>query len=459
MVEGLGSVDATLAEARRVFALQSAYKWLAKTSSVNERKEHLRRLRDEVVRRSADIERAIITDLPQPPSRDVPREVGFMCGAIDQTLEELEVWARPVKVEPSADLRGTEPSIVYEARGVCLIFGPWNLPFHLLFEPTVAALAAGNTAIVKPNSLTPATARVIGEIVQAVFEERLVAAFEGDDSVADVLLDLPVDHIFFTGSPAVGKVIMAAAARHLASVTLELGGKSPAIVDGTHDLAESARIVADGRHTNGGQMCFAVDYVWVRREVLEPFLAHYNAWVDENLYSDGRLNPASMTRIVNERNLERVLSMVEDARARGARVVRGGGRAPGYRQLIEPTVVLDAPLDSLIMTQEIFGPVLPVQTFVDPAEVLSQIQAGPKPLAMYIYSDDEAFVTTMLAGTSSGGVTVNGFASHVAEYRIPFGGVNNSGTGRYHGIHGFREFSNPRSVVRVITTTDAASGS
>jgi aldehyde dehydrogenase (NAD+) len=152
-----------------------------------------------------------------------------------------------------------------------LIFGPWNLPFHLLFEPTVAALAAGNTAIVKPNSLTPATARVIREVVQAVFEERLVSAFEGDDSVADVLLDLPVDHIFFTGSPAVGKVIMAAAARHLASVTLELGGKSPAIIDGTHDLAESARIVADGRHMNGGQMCFAVDYVWVRRDVLEPF--------------------------------------------------------------------------------------------------------------------------------------------------------------------------------------------
>ena len=441
-------MEGVAARADRVSALQSEHKWHAKVSSLAERKRLLRRFREAVLARAADIETAVISDLPQQRTPDGPWQVTSLTSAIDQTLDDLDDWARPLQVQASPDLPDTEPSVLYEARGVCLIFGPWNVPFHLLFEPMVAAIAAGNTAILKPNALTPATAQISAEIVRAAFDEREVALFEGGVDVAETLLALPVDHIFFTGSPAVGKIIMAAAAQHLTTVTLELGGKSPAIVDGTHDLAETARAVAAGRHANGGQLCFAVDYVWISEEVREEFLTHYNAWIDQNLYADGQLDPAAMTHIVDEGNVRRVLSLVDDARGRGAAILRGGRRAPGHPDMIEPTIVVDAPLDSRIMTQEIFGPVLPVQTFTDRAEVLEQIQRGPKPLAMYVYSDDDDFVAEMLAGTSSGGVTVNGFSTHVAEYRIPFGGVNHSGTGRYHGIHGFREFSNPRSVVR-----------
>jgi aldehyde dehydrogenase (NAD+) len=441
-------VDTVAVEARRIFNLQSAHKWQAKTSSLEHRKQLIRALRDVVIARAADIEDAIIEDLPQPRHHPMPREVEFLVAAAEDALRNLDDWARPIEVEPSSYFPNTSPSVVFEGRGVCLIFGPWNMPFLLVLEPLVAALAAGNTAILKPNSMTPRTAAICADIIRETFDERIVAIFEGGVEVAETLLELPVDHIFFTGSPAVGKIVMAAAARHLASVTLELGGKSPAIVDGTHDIADTAQLVAAGRHTNGGQMCFAVDYLWVHESVKDRFLAEYNAWVDANLFVDGELDPDSMPHIIDERNLARVLGLVDDARSRGATILRGGVRSVTQPDMIEPTVILGAPLDSELMTNEIFGPVLAVQTFVDLTTVLRHIQQAPKPLAMYIYSDDRAFVDSVLDNTSSGGVTVNGFGTHVGEYGIPFGGVNHSGTGRYHGIHGFREFSNQRSVVR-----------
>ena len=438
----------TLMDVKRVYGLQSEYKWTAKTSSVSERKEHLGRLRSELQTRAADLEAALIKDLPQPPSPDEPHEVTWSCGAIDQTLEALDEWVRPQVMEPSPWLPGTMPSVEYEARGVCLIFGPWNVPVLLAIDPLVAAVAAGNTVLLKPNSLTPATAAVLVEVIRAVFDERLVAVFEGGDDVADALLDQPVDHIFFTGSPRVGRIVMAAAARHLASVTLELGGKCPAIVDGSHDLADSARLIGEGRHANGGQVCFAVDHVWVRSDVLEAFLTEYDAWVNAHLLSGGGVDPSAVTHLIDQRNTDRVLSLVDDARSRGARVLRGGELVAGQRHLVEPTVILDAPLDSRVMTEEIFGPVLPIQTFDETDDLLRHMRSAPKPLTLFVYSDDEAFVSAVQAGTSSGGVTVNGWGSHFSEPKVGFGGVNSSGSGRCHGVWGFREFSNPRAVVK-----------
>jgi aldehyde dehydrogenase (NAD+) len=386
-------------------------------------------LRSELQTRAADLEAAVIKDLPQPPSPDEPREVTWSCGAIDRTLEELDEWVRPQVMEPSPWLPGTMPSVEYEARGVCLIFGPWNVPVLLAIDPLVAAVAAGNTVLLKPNSLTPATAAVLVEVIRTVFDERLVAVFDGGDDVAEALLDQPVDHIFFTGSPRVGRIVMAAAARHLASVTLELGGKCPAVVDGSHDLADSARLIGEGRHANGGQVCFAVDHVWVRGDVLEAFLTEYDSWVNVHLLSGGGVDPSAVTHLIDQRNTDRVLSLVDDARSRGARVRRGGGPVAGQRHLVEPTVILDAPLDSRVMTEEIFGP------------VLRHMRSAPKPLTLFVYSDDEAFVSAVQAGTSSGGVTVNGWGSHFSEPKVGFGGVNSSGSGRCHGVGGFREFS------------------
>ena len=440
---------ATSDEAQRIFDLQREYKWTAKTSSLQARKEMLSRLRKEIVDRAADIQGALSQDLAKPGGDPYTPEVHSMLTAIDEALEHLEEWASPVVVEPSPQFgRRIVPTVEYEARGVCLIFGPWNMPFQLLLEPLVPAIAAGNAAILHPNELAPSVAKISVEIVQAVFDEREVAIFEGGVDVANMLLDLPVDHIFFTGSPAVGKIVMAAAAKHLSTVTLELGGKCPAIVDGTHDVAETAALVARGRHLNSGQLCLATDHVWVSRDHLPEFLTHYNAWIDANLYLDGQLDAGATSHLVDERNLLRILAYVEDARERGARISRGGHRAAVANDMIEPTIVLDAPLDSKIMTEEIFGPVLPVQPYSDLGEVLDYIRRHPKPLAMYIFSDEPAFVDAVIAGTSSGGVTVNGFATHIGESRLPFGGVNTSGMGRYHGVHGFREFSNPRAIVR-----------
>jgi aldehyde dehydrogenase (NAD+) len=439
-------------EAGRIFQLQAEYKWEVKASSLERRKEKLRLLRAEILTRASDIQAALTQDLGKPAGESAG-EVESVKKAIDQALENLDAWAQPVRLEPSPEFEGSEPMIACEARGVCLIFGPWNLPFQLLFEPLVPAIAAGNTAILKPNEVTPAAARVSVDIVRAVFDEREVAIFEGGVDVANILLDLPVDHIFFTGSPAVGKVVMAAAAKHLATVTLELGGKCPAIVDGTHDVAESARLVAVGRHMNGGQVCLAPDHVWVRSEVTEQFLKHYNAWIDEHLYRDGRLDPTATSHIVDERNMARVLSYLDDAKERKATIVRGGDRSPIVDDMIEPTIIADAPVDSQVMTQEIFAPVLPVQTFTDADEIIGYVRQRPKPLAIYVFSDDTNFIDRILQGTSSGGATINGFATHIAESRLPFGGVNHSGMGRYHGIHGFKEFSHQRSIVHHVTTS------
>ena len=435
-------------ETARVFRLQAEYKWTAKRSPLEERKGRLRQMRAEILNRADDVQAALAADLGKPPGASYAPEVESMIKAIDEAVDNLDGWAQPSTFEPSIGLEGSEPMVQYEARGVCLIFGPWNFPFQLLLEPLVPALAAGNTAIMKPNELAPTVSAVSAEIIRAVFDEREVAVFEGGVDLADTLLRLPVDHIFFTGSPAVGRIVMAAAAQHLATVTLELGGKCPAIIDGTHDLGESARLVAFGRHLNGGQACLVPDHAWVREEVRDEFLDHYNQWIDDNLYRDGELNPAATSHIVDERNLTRVLSYIDDARDRGAHILRGGHRASTAPKMIEPTIVLDSPLDSQLMTEEIFGPVLPVATFRHSAEVIDYLRHRPKPLAMYIFSDSPGFVDDVLAATSSGGVTVNGFATHVTETCLPFGGVNHSGTGRYHGIHGFREFSHERAIVR-----------
>jgi aldehyde dehydrogenase (NAD+) len=236
---------------------------------------------------------------------------------------------------------------------------------------------------------------------------------------------------------------------------LELGGKCPVIIDGSHDAAETAKLVAVGRHANSGQLCLATDHAWVKRDHLPTFLDHYNAWIDDKLYRDGELDPTAMSHIVDEHNMNRILSYIDDARARGARILRGGRRATRVADMIEPTIILDPPLDAQVMTEEIFGPVLPVRAYDDIDEVLRYLRRHSKPLAMYIFSDDPAFVDTLIAKTSSGGVTVNGFATHIAESRLPFGGVNHSGSGRYHGIHGFHEFSNQRAIVRHLPAPDS----
>ena len=433
-----------MSDVDRVFAAQRAYKWTVKNSSVAERKAKLVRLKEAVLANAAAIRAALKADLRKPEA-EAAGEIGSVENDINDALEHLESWMAPVEVTPAPVFAGAKARIVYEARGVCLVFGPWNFPFQLLFEPLVPIIAAGNTAILKPNELAPATSRISAEIIRKVFDQREVAVFEGGIEQANALLALPVDHVFFTGSPKVGRVVMAAAARHLASVTLELGGKCPVVLDATTDLAAAAATIAAARCYNSGQVCLCPDIAWVPESRRDALVSLIKDAVGAALYRDGKLDKAAYGRMVDRRNFDRVKGYLDDAIARGAKVAFGG-TTEADDLTIHPTVLVDVPADARIMHEEIFGPILPVVGYRTPEEVCTAVQGGGKPLAMYLYSNDAKFVDTILSNTSSGGVTVNGWAMHWFEPQLPFGGVNESGIGRYHGIHGFREVSHERSV-------------
>jgi aldehyde dehydrogenase (NAD+) len=428
----------------RIFAAQHVHKWIVKNSPAAERKAKLVRLKDAVLANAAAIRAALHADLRKPEA-EAAGEIGSVENDINDALEHLESWMASVEVTPAPVFAGARARIVYEARGVCLVFGPWNFPFQLLFEPLVPVIAAGNTAILKPNELAPATSRISAQIIRQVFDEREVAVVEGGVEQANALLALPVDHVFFTGSPKVGRVVMASAARHLASVTLELGGKCPVVLDDTTDLAAAAATIAAARCYNSGQVCLCPDVAWVPESRRDALVGHLKDAVGAALYRDGKLDKSSYGRMVDRRNFDRVKGYLDDAVERGASVAFGGITEEDDLT-IHPTVLLDVPADARIMHEEIFGPILPVVSYRTPTEVCAAVQSGGKPLAMYVYSNDPKFVDTIVSNTSSGGVTVNGWAMHWFEPQLPFGGVNESGIGRYHGIHGFREVSHERSV-------------
>ncbi len=434
-------------EVKRIFELQKDYQWTVKATSAAQRKEKLQKLRAAVLSHTDEIKAALSSDL-RKPSAEADAELAGVVGDIDDALAHLDTWMRPVDVESSPHLAGTKATMVYEPRGVVLVFGPWNFPFLLTFQPLVPAIAAGNCVIAKPNEMTPATSAISAKILREVFDERELAVFEGGIDLANALLELPFDHIFFTGSPKVGRTVMAAAAKHLASVTLELGGKCPAVVDQADDLPLAAATIAAGRCFNAGQVCLCPDIAWVREDLVEAFVAQAKAYVESTYYPNGTLNTEAFARIIDRRNFDRVKGYLDDAVARGAKVAFGG--ATDVASLtIHPTVLLNVPRDATIMREEVFGPLLTVMTYTDIGDIAAFMRGGGKPLAMYVFSKNQAFIDQLMLETSSGGVTVNGWAAHWFEPRLPFGGVNESGIGRYHGIHGFKELSHERALLAV----------
>jgi len=298
--------------------------------------------------------------------------------------------------------------------------------------------------VLKPAEFTPATSAVCARLLRAAFDEAEVAVVEGGPEVATALLELPFDHIFFTGSTKVGKLVMAAAARHLPSLTLELGGKSPAIVDDDVDLAQAAARIAWGKYMNAGQICLSPDYVMVSATQRDAFVAEVARHVRTSFHGAGALNESDLSQIVNERNLRRLSGLIDDAVDRGARIALGGRVLASRR--IEPTILVDVPRDAAIMQEEIFGPIMPVLAYEDLDDAVRFVNGRDKPLALYVFSRRAAFVEAVLARTSSGGVTVNDVIAHVAEPRLPFGGVGPSGLGSYHGYYSFLAFSHERSV-------------
>jgi aldehyde dehydrogenase (NAD+) len=439
------TLSSTSADIQRAFALQQANQWEAKATTAEQRREKLRRLRAAIEAHGEELLAAVRQDTRKPEHEVRITELLNVLGNIDRNIANLDEWMKPVEVPPSLN-SSDKARIVHEARGVCLILGPWNFPFGLTMGPLAAAIAAGNCCMVKLTDLCPATAHVAARIIRAAFGEKDVALFEGGVDVATALLELPFNHIFFTGSTRVGKLVMAAAARHLASVTLELGGKSPVIVDDDADIRKVAADLASAKQFNGGQACISPDHVFVTERQKDLLVEEFRARVKQNLYrEDGSLKKEGIAQIVNDRNFARVSRLFDDAVARGAKVAVGGTLEAADRT-VHPTLLTDVTPDMLIMQEEIFAPIVPVITYRSLDEVIGVISGRDKPLALYIYSNTPANVERILQRTSSGGVTVNGFFSHYLENQLPFGGVNQSGMGSYHGVFGFRAFSHERAI-------------
>jgi aldehyde dehydrogenase (NAD+) len=435
----------TVSTIEQVFALQRAHQWDMKATTAGQRKQKLLKLKAAVAAHAEDIVAAVKQDTRKPEQEIRVTEILNVLGNIDRNIANLDEWMQPVEVQTSLNKNDTA-RIVHEARGVCLILGPWNFPLGLVLGPLAAAIAAGNCCMVKLTDLCPTTARIAATIIKEAFDEDEVALFEGDVTVATALLELPFNHIFFTGSTRVGKVVMAAAARHLASVTLELGGKSPVIVDVDADVKKVAADLASAKQFNGGQACICPDHVYVTEQQQNLLVEEFRARVAQNLYrEDGSLKKESIAQIVNDQNFARVRKLFDDAVAKGAKVAVGGTLEAADRT-IHPTLLTGVKPDMAIMQEEIFGPILPVVTYQTLDEVIGLIADRPKPLALYIYSNTPTNVDRILSRTSSGGVTVNGVFSHYLENHLPFGGVNQSGMGSYHGVFGFRAFSHERAV-------------
>jgi aldehyde dehydrogenase (NAD+) len=445
MTSATGSAPEIAKEIARVFALQQAHQWDVKASTAEQRKAKLAKLKAAVEAHADEIVAAVQEDTRKPAGEIRVTELLNVVANIQRNIDNLDQWMAPTEITPSLNPKD-KAQIVFEARGVCLILGPWNFPLGLTLGPLAAAIAAGNCCMVKLTDLCPATARVAGRIIRSAFAENEVALFEGDVSVASALLELPFNHIFFTGSTRVGKLVMAAAAKNLSSVTLELGGKSPVIIDEGANVEKIGADLAAAKQFNGGQACICPDYVFIKKEQKARLVDAFKAKVKEALYSEGgKIKKENIAQIVNKANFTRVKALFDDAVAKGA-TVAVGGELEESDLTVHPTLLTDVTPDMNILKEEIFAPLLPVMTYNDLDEVVAYIEARDKPLALYVYSDSKTNVQKVLDKTSSGGVTVNGVFSHYLENQLPFGGVNQSGMGSYHGYFGFKAFSHERAI-------------
>ena len=434
-------------EVRCVFDLQGPTALRLRTSTVRERIEKLQKLRKSLIGHRDAIIAAAAEDFRRPAVEVEFTELMPVILDISHTCKHLKRWLKPHKVRPTAMMLGTEAWTRYEPRGRCLIIAPWNYPITLAFGPLVPAIASGNTVVLKTSEIAPHLSRVMVDIIRGIFSADEVAIFEGDVSTATALLELPFDHIFFTGAPNIGKVVMQAASKHLASVTLELGGKSPTIIDATADLDTAVKTIAWGKFINSGQTCIAPDHIYVHASVREAVVARFRELIGQWYGQDPRSQRSNVTHIINERHTRRIAALIDDAKALGAQVLHGGTVDLADR-FIAPTLLGDVPDSAKVMEEEIFGPLLPIISFTSIDEVIASINAAPKPLALYIWSREDATIDRVIERTSAGGTCVNHAGVHFLHHNLPFGGVNNSGIGSYNGEWGIRAFSHERAVLR-----------
>ena len=439
--------DTSASEIQRIFQLQQANKIAVGGTTAKERIAKLKKMHKVVLAHREAMREAMWKDFRKGPQEVDLTELYIITSEIKHAIRHLRRWMRPHRVPTPLAFMGGSSWYQYESKGVCLLISPWNFPFNLTLGPLVGAIAAGNCVMIKPAEATPHSSRLMKKMIGEIFPENEVTVVEGAVQTSSDLLDLPFNHIFFTGSPGVGKIVMAAAAKHLATVTLELGGKNPTIVDETASIDSAAKRIAIAKFTNNGQLCVAPDYIWVHESKKEEFTTAVIKWI-KKMYSDQPKESKDLPRLVNQRNLQRIKGYVEQAQSRGGIEVKLGGEIDEADNYIAPTVIESHDLQSDLLQEEIFGPVLPITTFRNIPELLAELNTREKPLCLYIYSTSKKNIREITRNTRAGTTAINNSAVQFYINNLPFGGSNKSGMGNAHGFYSFKAFSDSRAFYR-----------
>ncbi len=433
-------VVSTLEKHRQYFASNA-------TNSIDFRLEQLKKLRNAITTNENRIMEALAADLNKTGLEAYGTEIAIVLSEIDVTVKKLKSWAKPKAVSTPMFHFIARSRIYNDPYGVVLIISPWNYPFQLLFSPLVGALAAGNCAVLKPSELTPNVSHIMAEIVHQTFERQYVSLFEGDANISQELLEQKYDYIFYTGGTNVGRIVYAAAAKHLTPVTLELGGKSPCIVHKDANINISAKRIVWGKLVNAGQTCVAPDYLFVHKSIKHELIVALKKEITA-MYGENPENSPHLCRIVNDRHLKRLEKLLEC----GDIIV--GGEVNEQTRYIAPTLIENVQPNDPVMQDEIFGPILPVMDYDNLDEVISFINSRPKPLALYVFTESNDISSKVLNETSSGSAAVNDTVAHISNGNMPFGGVGESGIGGYHGKFSFDTFSHQKSVLFRSTLID-----
>lgn len=425
----------------QLYQQQKAFFYAGKTRPIATRKAVLKKLKKLVTEQEQRIFDAIAADFSKPEAESFVSETGYIIGEIDQALREIDYWVKPERVESSMLTFPSKSYIYKEPYGITLVIAPWNYPFNLAIAPLIAAVAAGNTVILKPSELSPNTSALIADLINSNFEQEYLYAIEGGVEVTQKLLAQKNDYIFFTGSPQVGKIVMKAAAEHLTPVTLELGGKSPVIVDETAAINLAAKRIVFGKCFNAGQTCIAPDYLLVHSSKKQELITVLQKQLDQQ-YGKDRKASADFARIINEKHFNRLIAYLND----GEVVI--GGEIDASERYIAPSVIEVKDLESSIMQEEIFGPILPLVTYNTLDEVVEIIRNREKPLAFYHFTKSTKNREYLLKQIQFGGGTINDTIEHFVNPALPFGGIGPSGIGAYHGQFGFETFSHKKAVLK-----------
>ncbi|WP_077310456.1 aldehyde dehydrogenase [Terribacillus halophilus] len=412
-----------------------------RTKDVQFRIKSLQALKELIQANEQAILDAVKEDLNKSEMEAKRAEVGLVVSEINFTLDNLESWAETKEVPTAESHAGAKSFIQPEPYGSALVIAPWNYPFQLAVSPLVGAIAGGNTAVLKPSELTPKTSAVLSAIINEHFPEEYLRVVEGEVETSTALLKEDFDYIFFTGSTGVGKIVAEAAAKHLTPVTLELGGKSPTIVHKDANLDEAALRIARGKFANAGQTCVAPDYLLVHSSVKDTLLAKLKAAIT-SMYGENIVENPNFGHVVSARHFDRLAGFLDN----GTLVT--GGQTNREQLIIEPTILNSISWEDPIMQDEIFGPILPVMEYNDTSDIINRIAERPKPLALYLFTEDEALQDEILTSISFGGGAINDTLSHMTSHYLPFGGVGASGMGAYHGKASFDTFSHYKSILK-----------